>query len=292
MALSNEQLSSVVEGAAAIAREAADLVLDGWRSAAAIRTKTDRSDLVSEYDERSERLIRERLAHAFPAHGVVGEEAQGAQASDRALVWYVDPIDGTSNFVHGHPFFCVAMGLVERDAMGVETPIAGVVRAPALDIEWRGGRGLGAYRNGHRCVVSRTARLEDALLGTGFPAMRAHVLDNNYDAFLAVDAASHGVRRCGAAAMELCLVADGGYDAFWDIGLKAWDVTAAIAIVAESGGRATDLDGRTADIHGGRILLSNGLVHDELLAAIGGSLPLPPMGERSPRPLPSHRAVG
>jgi myo-inositol-1(or 4)-monophosphatase len=288
----NEDLASAVDAASAIAREAGALVLEGWRTASSVRTKSDRSDLVTEYDERSERLIRDRLAKALPSHGVVGEEAQGAQQSDRELVWYVDPIDGTTNFAHGHPFFCIALGLVERDSAGAEQPIAGVVVAPALSLEWRGARGLGALRNGIACRVSSTRRLDEALLGSGFPAARARTSDNNYAPFLAVDAASHGVRRCGSAAMELCLVADGGYDAFWDIGLKAWDVAAAIAIVREAGGRASDLAGDAAEIHAGRILLSNGLVHDELLAAIGGSVPLPTLGERSPRPLRPHGAVG
>lgn len=292
MALGNQDLARTLDGGIAIAREASTLVLDGWRGAATIRTKTDRSDLVTEYDERCERLIRDRLTRDFPSHGVVGEEQQGAQGSDRELVWYVDPIDGTTNFAHGHPFFCLAMGLVERDATGGETPIAGIVIAPALGVEWRGARGLGAFRNGQRCAVSRTAKLEDALLGSGFPAKRAHTADNNYAPFLAIDAASHGVRRCGAAAMELCFVADGAYDGFWDIGLKAWDVTAAIAIVHEAGGRASDLHGGPAAIHAGRIALSNGVVHDQLIAAIGGALPLPPLREPSPRPLPTHGAVG
>ncbi len=291
MALSTEQLASAIEDATRIAREAGALVLEGFRGAASARTKGERSDLVTEYDERCERLVRDRVAHALPSHGVVGEEGQGVQQSDRELVWYVDPIDGTTNFAHGHPWFCLALGLVERSPAG-ETPIAGIVVAPALGIEWRGGRGLGASRNGRPCAVSRTAELRDALCGSGFPANRARTADNNYAPFLAVDAASHGVRRCGAAAMELCLVADGGYDAFWDVGLKAWDVSAAIAIVREAGGRASDLAGGPAEIHAGRIVLSNGLVHDELLAAIGGAVPLPPLGEPSPRGLPTERAVG
>jgi myo-inositol-1(or 4)-monophosphatase len=281
-----EELRTVLETARGIAREAGQLVLEGFRKGTRIRTKSDRTDLVTEYDEKSERLVRDRLAKLLPEHDVIGEEGQGASDAGKPLVWYVDPIDGTTNFAHGHPFFCLAMGLAARKEDGGEEPIAGVVLAPAMQIEWSAARGCGALRrqgggNGVRCEVSGTAALEDSLLATGFPSTRARIDDNNYKAFLAIDAATHGARRCGAAAMELCLVADGAYDGFWDIALKRWDVTAGTVIVREAGGRVTDFDSDDAlldrfERNGGRVIASNGSIHEELRKAVRGALPLPP----------------
>ncbi len=279
--LSPDALRTVLETARGIAREAGALVIEGFRKGARIRTKSDRTDLVTEYDEKSERLIRDRIATRLPGHDVIGEEGQGTSDASKRLVWYVDPIDGTTNFAHGHPFFCLAMGLAARTEDGGEVPIAGVVLAPAMQIEWSAAQGCGAQRNGQKIEVSATPALEDCLLATGFPSTRARIDDNNYKAFLAIDAATHGARRCGAAAMELCLVADGAYDGFWDISLKRWDVTASTVIIREAGGRVTDYE--TDDLpldrferNGGRVIASNGSVHEELRNAIRGALPLPP----------------
>lgn len=274
------ELAATLERVRGIAHEAGELLLGGFRRGTAVREKA-RSDLVTEHDEKCERLVRARLTAAFPRHGIVGEEGE-AERVDAELVWYVDPIDGTSNFAHGHPFFCLAIGLAHRTQAG-ERPLLGVVLGPAMGLEWSGGRGLGVLRRvggetaGERVRVSGTARLRDALCATGFPASRATSPDNNYPAFLAMDAASHGVRRCGAAAMELCLVADGAYDAFWDLGLKPWDVCAGTALVEEAGGQVTDFAGRPATLTGGRIVASNGRVHAEILSGLSARLPLPPL---------------
>lgn len=272
-------LRAVLSDAQSIAREAGALLLEGWRSAGAKARSKSRSDLVTDYDLRSEALIRARLGARFPEHTVVGEEG-GGESSE--LVWYVDPIDGTTNFAHGHPFFCVAMGLVQA---GV--PQVGIVVAPALGVEWSAIRGGGTTRNGQPCFVSETASLEDALLSTGFPSWRASREDNNYGAFLALDAASHGVRRCGAGAIEIAMVADGSYDAFWDVGLKPWDVAASMLFVREAGGVVTDLRGGALELarfaeDGGRILASNGRLHAQMTRGLAGSVPLPPVaGMRS-----------
>lgn len=279
MALTPSELSSILDAATPIARGAAELVREGWRRAPAVRAKA-KSDLVTEFDEKCERFLRDALGRAFPSHGVVGEEAQGVQQSDRDLVWYVDPIDGTSNFAHGHPFFCIAMGLVERDAEG-ERPVAGLVIAPAIQTLWSAALGLGAHRRfgseaAERLRVSATSSLDDALLATGFPSTRRSSADNNYARFLELDSTTHGVRRCGAAAMEICLVADGAYDGFWDIGLKAWDVAASTLIVREAGGVVSNMDGSALDLHGGRFLASNGALHEAIRASIERAPSLPP----------------
>ncbi|MBN8611988.1 MAG: inositol monophosphatase [Deltaproteobacteria bacterium] len=278
MPLGPEELREILDRAHPIAREAASLVLEGWRRAPSIRSKA-KSDLVTEFDTASERLLRDRLAQAFPSHGVVGEEAEGPQQRDRELVWYLDPIDGTTNFAHGHPFFCIAMGLVAREG-DREEPVAGIVIAPALGTVWSAARGLGAHRKSalgdERIHVSSNARLEDALLSTGFPANRRANADNNYARFLELDSQTHGVRRCAAAAMEICLVADGAYDAFWDLGLKAWDCAAGAILVREAGGRVTNMDGTALDLHGGRLLASNGAIHSAMLETLSSAPSLPP----------------
>ncbi len=264
---------SVLAEALPIARAAASLLLEGFRRTLTVRTKS-RSDLVTDYDVECEARIRKELTARFPRHTMVGEEG-GGESSD--FVWYVDPIDGTTNFAHGHPFFCVAMGLVHRGL-----PDVGIVVAPALSLEWTAVRGGGATRNGEPCRVSSTDSLEDALLSTGFPSWRASRADNNYRDFLILDAASHGVRRCGASAIELAMVADGTYDACWDIGLKPWDVAASTLLVREAGGVVTDVDGGSLDLArfaemGGRILASNGRLHPQIARARSGAAPLPPI---------------
>ncbi len=278
MAPTQAALREILDHARSIAREAGALVLEGWGHASRVRLKGE-SDLVTEFDTRSERLLRERLGAVFPDHGVVGEEGEGPQERDRALVWYVDPIDGTTNFAHGHPFFCVSLGLVEKSDAG-ERPLAGVVVAPALGMLWSAARGLGAERHDARgvtpCRVSSTERLEEALLATGFPASRRTSPENNYARFLRIDSHTRGVRRCGAAALELCLVADGAYDGFWEPGLNAWDVAAGVAILLEAGGRVSNVDGSAFGLHERRVLASNGLVHDALLEALAARGPLPP----------------
>jgi myo-inositol-1(or 4)-monophosphatase len=283
---------SVLAEALPLAREAATLLLEGFRRALTVRTKS-RSDLVTDYDVECEARIRKGLAVRFPRHTMVGEEG-GGESSE--LVWYVDPIDGTTNFAHGHPFFCVAMGLVHR---GV--PEVGIVIAPALALEWTAVRGGGAMRNGEKCRVSETDSLEHALLSTGFPSWRATRADNNYRDFLALDAASHGVRRCGASAIELAMVADGTYDACWDIGLKPWDIAASTLFVREAGGMVTDFDGSGPDFArfaetGGRVLASNGRLHEQIRQARSGAVPLPPvameLNDQAARDLRARGEVG
>lgn len=297
--------SEILEHAIAIAREASTLLRDGWRKGVSVRTKA-RSDLVTEIDLASERLVRERIGARFPEHLIVGEEegapitalegslgaheAARAEGEGRARegdsgsrpVWYVDPLDGTTNYAHGHPFFCVSIACTRAGE-----PIAGVVIAPALGIEWAASKGAGLRRNGERCSVSRCDSLEDALMATGFPAGRASRPDNNYRAFLALDAASHGVRRCGAAAIEIAMVADGSYDAFWDIGLRAWDVAAGMLFVREAGGAVTDLDGSPVRLDAGRFMASNGRIHAALARGIAGAIPLPPLEGPPPNGLPA-----
>jgi myo-inositol-1(or 4)-monophosphatase len=243
-----------------VATEAgAFLLKDGYRRRPAPTAKA-KHDLVTEFDLKSEALIRERLTAATPELGLVGEEGGG---SVKPLSWFCDPIDGTTNFVHGHPFWCVSIGLLENGA-----PIAGAVVAPALGLTWWGYEGGVARRAGEPCRVSETAELEQALVATGFPPDRQTAPGNNLDTFVRVQKVVRGVRRCGSAALDMCLVADGTYDAYWERRLNAWDIAAGAAIVGAAGGRISALDGGPVDLHVGQIIASNGRVHDALQALI------------------------
>lgn len=229
--------------------------MEGFRSGARVEKKGT-IDLVTEYDRRAEAQIRAELLAAFPDHRIVGEEAPEQGSGDR--VWYVDPIDGTTNFAHGHPFFAVSIALYE----GAE-PLAGVVSAPALGVTWSGARGRGAWRNEERCHVSESAKLEDCLCATGFPYDRWTTAEDNLREHAAFIKATQGVRRCGSAALDLCLVADGTYDLYWEQKLNPWDLAAGALLVLEAGGMVTDYDGSAADVRQGRLLASNGRVHAE-----------------------------
>jgi myo-inositol-1(or 4)-monophosphatase len=243
-----------------VAEEAAALVLSVHRTDVA-PTEKGRADLVTEYDLKSERLIRKRLAERTPELRVVGEEEGGEAVG---ATWYCDPIDGTTNFVHGHPFFCVSIGLLEDGE-----PLLGAVVAPALSLRWHGFVGGGAFRNGKPCRVSATQVLGNALIATGFhPAWVGRPEYDNVASFMRTLPIVRGIRRCGSAALDLCMVADGTYDAYWERGLNAWDVAAGAALVCAAGGRLSDLRGRRADLARGHILASNGRVHDGLLSLL------------------------
>jgi myo-inositol-1(or 4)-monophosphatase len=242
-----------------VATEAAALLLTGFRKRPAVTEKA-RADLVTDFDLASEHLIRQRLAERTPGLAIVAEEQGGTAAAGGARTWYCDPLDGTTNFVHGHPFFCVSIGVAEAGR-----PIAGAVVAPALATHWLGFSGGQALRNDEQCRVSETRDLGHALVGTGFPSDRSQAPSNNFDTFVRVKQRVRGVRRCGSAALDLCLVADGTYDAYWERRLNAWDVMAGSALVLAAGGEISALDGTPPDLSVGHILASNGRIHGALL---------------------------
>ncbi len=258
MSTANEE--HLVATARAAAREAASLLMEGYRTRP-VASEKGRADLVTEYDVRSETLIRARLARDTPDAAVVGEEQGGAPGG---ITWYIDPLDGTMNYVHGHPCFSVSIGAIDEQG-----PVAGVVFAPFLGIEWWGSRSTGAFRNGEPVRVSATDELKNALLSTGFPADRSRAPDNNLATFCEVIQHVHGIRRCGSAAIDCCFVADGTYDAYWERSLKIWDLAAGCAIALAAGARLTSLTGGPADLRVGHMVLSNGRVHDAVVALVG-----------------------
>lgn len=247
-----------------LATEVGDYLLGGYRSGATVHKKGV-IDLVTEFDLESERRVRDALAAAFPDHRIVGEEGEPQGEGD--LVWYVDPLDGTTNFAHGHPNFCVSIALWdERD----EQPqgLVGVVAAPALGVLWSASLGAGATRNGEPCHVTNTTALGDSLVATGFPYDKWQNADRNVREFEAFLQHTRGVRRCGSAAIDMAMVADGTYDLYWESRLNAWDMCAGAVLVAEAGGRLSDYDGGPADARTGRVVATNGPLHDAALALI------------------------
>ena len=253
-------LASLTQIALETARSAAQLALAGWRSRPAVTRKLSYADLVTRFDLESEQHIRHVLSARTPELPIVGEE-QGGEADDRPT-WFCDPIDGTMNFAHGHPFFAVSIGLVQQGE-----PLAGAVVAPALHAQWHGYRGGGAFRNGEPCRVSDNGSLPDALVATGYsPVMRGRGQpEDNIAATLRVMPEVRDLRRCGAAALDLCLVADGTYDAYWERRLSPWDTAAGAALVLAASGRLSSLEGGPFDVTRGYVLASNGRVHDGLL---------------------------
>ncbi|HEX5657048.1 MAG TPA: inositol monophosphatase family protein [Polyangiales bacterium] len=248
-----------------VARAAGALVMGGYRKGGAI-TKKGVIDLVTEFDLASEAYITEELQRSFRHIPVVGEETQGKRAVehvDDQLRFFVDPIDGTTNFAHGHPFFCISLGLCR----GVK-PIAGVIYAPALGVCWTGSVETGAQRNGEPCQVSQREPLIDALVATGFGYSVVGTREDNAEEFRQVQARSRAVRRCGAAALDLALVADGTYDAYWEFMLQPWDTAAGAALVLAAGGKVTDFRDQDVNVLDGAVVASNGHVHAELLRTV------------------------
>lgn len=255
-------LAELTRTALDVARAAAQHIVTGHRTQPSVERKASDADLVTRFDLESEQLIRRLLAERTPHIPVVGEEQGGVP--DERPTWFCDPIDGTTNFAHGHAYFAVSIGLLQRG-----TPLAGAVVAPALHCEWHGfvGPGGGAFRNGQACRVSPTTRLSDALVGTGFsPVLRrkGHPEDN-IAAFTRVAPHVRDLRRCGSASLDLCMVADGTYDAYWERRLSPWDVAAGAALVLAAGGQLSDLRGGSYDLNHGYVLASNAHLHAALV---------------------------
>ena len=262
----HDPLDEVRRTAIEIAREAGKILVEGWGTRPAIGFKSEDINLVTEYDRRSEALVVERLAKAFPDDRIVAEEGTTvAGEGSGGRVWYVDPLDGTTNFAHGLPFFSVSLGLTEN-----RRPLLGVVEAPVLGWTFAGTTtGGGSTLNGKPIAPSRTEQLAGALLVTGFPYQRNPV-QNNIAEWTAFTAAAQGTRRLGSAALDLCYVACGWLDGYWERALHAWDLVGGSAIVIGAGGKATDLDGRPFDGETGRVLASNGPLHDQMMRVLEG----------------------
>jgi myo-inositol-1(or 4)-monophosphatase len=252
-------VASFLETAIEIGREAGALVAHSVERQTAHGQRFELKgahDLVTETDRASEHLIVERLRSHFPSHGIVAEEGGGHESSSEYR-WYVDPLDGTTNFAHGFPHFNVTLALERAGEM-----IAGVIVDPLRHEVFSAERGSGAYLNHRRIRASTVERLEDALSASGFPSRKRH-RDVNVHFFYQLSMLTHGVRRPGAAALDLAYVACGRLDLFWEFSLNPWDMAAGALLVQEAGGTVTDMHGSPHDLRGQHILADNTLVHAE-----------------------------
>ena len=245
-----------LEAAVEIAREAGAVLREELSHPPDIAYKAE-FDLVTQADRRSERLIVERLQKYFPEHAVAAEEGTGKETNSE-FRWHVDPLDGTTNFAHGYPFFCVSMALARKNEL-----VLGVIYNPVFEELFAAARGEGATLNGKRIQCSKTADLGKSLLCTGFPNHKRQSNPNIYY-YWDFTLRSHGVRRDGSAALDLAYVAAGRFEGFWEFGLKPWDTAAGVVLVEEAGGRITDLQGNRYALGGASILATNGLIHPEM----------------------------
>jgi len=234
-------------------------------------------DLVTEADKASEKLVVERLRQYFPSHSIQAEEGGGGETGSEYR-WYVDPLDGTTNFAHGYPVWSVTLALEKAGEL-----VAGVVFDPNRDEMFAAEKGAGSFLNGHRIQVSKTARLAQSLTCTGFPN-HARVGNPNIYFFYQLAMETHGVRRCGSAAIDLSYTAGGRLDAFWEFGLKPWDLAAGKLLVVEAGGICTDMRGGVHSMASEDVMATNGLLHEGMKARFAevfrGELrqPMPPVG--------------
>lgn len=260
--MSRFEFVPVAEG---IARQAGALLRGFYEKGVATEYKGD-VDLVTEADRASERLIREKLKAAFPDHGIYGEEGTREQLESQYR-WYVDPLDGTTNFAHGFPAFCVILGL-ERRAAGLAADadgeiLAGIVYDPLRNESFVAERGKGAWLNGKRIHVSKTKTLAESLTATGFPSRKRHGSPNVHF-YQEITLRSHGVRRAGAAGLDLAYVACGRLDGFWEFNLNPWDTSAGVLLVEEAGGMVTHFDGGQFTLDSREVLATNGLILGEI----------------------------
>jgi len=252
-----------------LAREAGALQRERYETALRIDTKSSAIDLVTEVDHACEACIIEGVRRARPADRLLAEEGGGLGPNDSEWCWVVDPLDGTMNFAHGYPWFCVSIG-VER--AGVRTVAA--LYEPLRDELFEAVRGGGARRNGQPLSVSKARLLAESLLATGFAYDVRDSDVDNLDCFAQIVKRARGIRRAGSAGLDLAAVACGRLDGYWEIKLKPWDVAAGLLLVEEAGGCCTDLKGAPAPGSGMEIVATNGVIHAELVTQLTRHRPL------------------
>jgi myo-inositol-1(or 4)-monophosphatase len=241
----------------AVARETGALLLEKFEQRIGFTYKGD-ADLVTEADKAAEKLITDRIRQQFPGHDLFGEEGTRTNTGSDYR-WYIDPLDGTTNFAHGFPVFCVSLGLEFKGER-----IAGVLYDPTRDELFAAERGSGMYLNGERKQVSKVNNLPECLTGTGFPSHKRHKNPNIFF-YHVITLRTHGVRRAGSAALDLASVACGRLDAFWEFNLNPWDTAAGSVLVEEAGGKITRFDGSPWLLDSKETLATNGLVHQDFI---------------------------
>jgi len=248
-------LKNIIE----ISKEAGSIIREGFGKKNVIEFKTDEGNLVTEIDKRSENTIINFIEKNYPKDSILAEEGNNKNGSSDIL-WVVDPLDGTTNFTHGLPIFGVSIGVTKKNEI-----IAGVVYDVMNDVVYSAEKGSGAFANDKQIRVSSNDKLGRSLLATGFAYNVKENPQHTFEKFAAVTKSARAVRRLGSAALDICHVAKGIYDGFWEINLSPWDVCAGMIISEEAGGSVTDFSGNEIDIYSKQILVSNGKVTDRLL---------------------------
>jgi myo-inositol-1(or 4)-monophosphatase len=256
--------TEILKTAQKTALEAGKLLMKyyGKLKTSEIAQKT-KNDFVTKVDKMSEELVVSRIRSKFKDHAFLGEEG-GARAGSETC-WIIDPLDGTSNYIHHFPMFAVSIGVTHQDRL-----IAGAIYDPVHDELFSAEKGKGAFLNKKKFRVSATAQLADAMMATGIPFRARNRFEQYFKSLQTISLASAGMRRGGSAALDLAYVACGRFDAFWEINLSPWDIAAGALILAEAGGRITDVSGSPEHMKNGDVLASNGRIHGELEAITKG----------------------
>ncbi|HEY9322395.1 MAG TPA: inositol monophosphatase family protein [Candidatus Methylopumilus sp.] len=225
------------------------------------------NDFVSEVDVAAERAIIDTLKDAYPSHGFLGEES-GSTSHQSDFIWIIDPLDGTTNFLHNFPQYCVSIALQHKGEI-----TQAVIYEPNRNDLYTATKGRGAFLNDKRIRVSKCDKLQEALIGTGFPFRDFKYLDDYLHMFKSMIQKTTGIRRAGSAALDLAYVASGALDGFWEIGLSPWDIAAGGLLIQEAGGIVTDLSGQTGWLESGNILVASPKIHDDMQAIIASHIP-------------------
>jgi myo-inositol-1(or 4)-monophosphatase len=244
------------------ATEAGKLVRDNFGRAIDVAYKSSSIDLVTEVDLLSEGFIKERISTYYPKHQILAEES-GLKETASAYRWLIDPLDGTSNYAHGYPFFCVSVALEHQGEV-----VLGVAYDPIREELFTAERGNGATLNGRTVAISRTEKLADSLLATGFPYDVRMRPEESLDYFGRFVHTAQAIRRDGSAVLDLCYLACGRFDGFWELGLKPWDVATGRLMIEEAGGRVTKFDGSRFSVYEPEMLATNGRIHDEMITVL------------------------
>ncbi len=243
------------------AREAGRFLAERFHGSLKIEKK-GQVNLVTDVDRRSEELLKKIILSEFPDHGFIAEEGTES-GTDSDYLWLVDPLDGTTNYAHGFPVYCVSIALLKKGEI-----ITACIYNPNLDECFMAEAGSGGFLNGERIAVSKTESLDDSLLATGFPYDIRESDDDNLKEFTAFYKKARAVRRAGAAALDLAYVACGRFDGFWEFKLAPWDIAAGILLVEEAGGKISSWTGEECDLFKGEILASNGLIHERMVEVL------------------------
>ncbi len=248
------------------ARAAGAILMQHFGQISSYKRKSSPIDLLTIADTQSENFIINEIQTFFPNHHIIAEESANIE-SNSDYRWVIDPLDGTTNFVHNLPIFAVSIGLQYKQ----ETIVA-VVYNPAADKCFWAEKNVGAFLNGESIHITSTNTLDDSLLVTGFPYIHDDKWSKSFDLFKQIYGKTQGVRRLGAAALDFCFVAMGRFEGFWEFGLQPWDVCAGALILEEAGGKVSDWDDSPMPFSGNRVLATNGKIHDEMLEVLGKEL--------------------